>query len=230
MSRRSGVRLFASLLGVLSLGACGGEKKATISAPLCADAPGPAPLRRQTRFEYGRTLHDLTGVDAAIAETLPPDEETLGFDNIATAYSVSTLHAARYLDVAEEAAAKLTADSARLAAFGACDPLGGDAACVGAFIAGFGASAWRRPLAADELAAMQALYTAAADPGPSDGLSAVVAAMLQSPQFLYRPEPTGGASTAAPLDGHALATRLAPDRTRRCWRRRPTGAWPPTRS
>jgi hypothetical protein len=209
MSRPSGVRLLASLLGVLSLGACGGEKKATVSAPLCADAPGPAPLRRQTRFEYGRTLHDLTGVDAAIAERLPPDEETLGFDDIATAYSVSTLHTSRYLDVAEEAATKLTGDSARLTAFGGCDPRGGDAACVAAFIAGFGSSAWRRPLDPDEAAAMEALYVAAADPAPTDGVSAVVAAMLQAPQFLYRPEPTGEASMTTPLDGYALATRLA---------------------
>jgi hypothetical protein len=210
MSRSLGVRVVVLLVGALSVASCaGGDKKTTVSAPLCADAPGPAPLRRQTRFEYGRTLHDLTGVDAAIADNLPPDEESLGFDDIATAYSVSTLHAARYLDVAETAAAALTADGARLTAFGGCDPRGGDAACVGAFVDGFGRSAWRRPLDADEIAAMQALYTAAADPGPGDGVSAVIAAMLQAPQFLYRPEPTAGGGVTTPLDGYALATRLA---------------------
>src|SRR5207302_1636817 len=75
--------------------------------------PGPAPLRRITRFEYGRTLFDLTGVPPSVADQLPPDEETLGFDDIADAYSVSSLHAARYLDVAELAATTLTADLAR---------------------------------------------------------------------------------------------------------------------
>ncbi len=198
------------LVPLLAVAACGGGGKTTnVSAPLCADAPGPAPLRRQTRFEYGRTLHDLTGVDAAIAEALPPDEETLGFDDIATAYSVSSLHTARYLDVAEEAAERLVANQARMTTFAGCDPSGGDAACVDSFINGFGRASWRRPLDAEELASMRLLYADADETGTADGLSAVVAAMLQAPQFLYRPEPTGGATSVVPLDGYALATRLA---------------------
>ncbi len=41
---------------------------------------------------------------------------------------------------------------------------------------------------------MRQIYTDTADPSPADGIAGVVAAMLQSPQFLYRPEPaTGGA-------------------------------------
>ena len=64
----------------------------------------PAPLRRLTRFEYGRTVTELTGVPAAVALRLPPDEESLGFSNNAGAYSVSTLHATKYLELAEEIA------------------------------------------------------------------------------------------------------------------------------
>jgi hypothetical protein len=57
---------------------------------------------------------------------------------------------------------------------------------------------------------MRQLYADTADPSPSDGLSAVAAALLQSPQFLYRPEQTDPAGTLAePLGGDALATRLA---------------------
>src|SRR5687767_5197648 len=89
----------------LAASACGGGGGGTETkgAPLCAVDPGPAPLRRITRFEYGRTVADLTGAPATVADKLPPDEETLGFDDIAAAYSVSTLHAARYLDAAEHA-------------------------------------------------------------------------------------------------------------------------------
>ena len=91
-----------------------------------------------------------------------------------------------------------------------CDPTGGDATCVSAFVSAFGGRAWRRPLTADELAAILQLYTDTADPGPTDGLAGVVATMLQAPQFLYRPEPaTATATTAQPVDGYALATRLA---------------------
>ena len=58
--------------------------------------------------------------------------------------------------------------------------------------------------------AMRALYTDTAEPSPTDGVSAVIAAMLQSPQFIYRPEPATAAQPAPTLlDGYALATRLA---------------------
>ena len=79
---------------MLLAGGCGGDGTSQESFPLCADDPGPAPLRRMTRFEYGRTISDLTGVAVSVADKLPPDEETLGFDDIADAYSVSSLHAA----------------------------------------------------------------------------------------------------------------------------------------
>ena len=82
------------LLPALLAGGCGGDGTSQETFPLCADDPGPAPLRRITRFEYGRTISDLTGVPASVADQLPPDEETLGFDDIADAYSVSSLHAA----------------------------------------------------------------------------------------------------------------------------------------
>ncbi len=209
-SRVAGIAL------ALSLGACGGKVggggggNTTQGAPLCADDPGPAPLRRITRFEYGRTIADLTGVDPSVAQALPPDEETMDFDDIATAYSVSSLHAERYLEVAEQAAAALSADVAGMTVLAGCDPTGGDTTCVSAFISAFGNRAWRRPLTDDELAAMLQLYTDTADPGPTDGLAGVVAAMLQSPQFIYRPEPKPATATASqPVDGYALATRLA---------------------
>ena len=56
---------------------------------------------------------------------------------------------------------------------------------------------------------MQQVYTDTAEPGPADGVAGVVAAMLQSPQFLYRPEPTTAATTANRWSRYALATRLS---------------------
>jgi hypothetical protein len=195
------------LAGLLGCGRGGTTTTTTASAPLCATDPGPAPLRRLTRFEYGRSLADLTGVDPSIAADLPPDEETMDFDDIAVAYSVSALHAQGYLDVAEQAATTLLGDSARTTAFASCDPTAGDMTCVTAFVAAFGRRAWRRAMTSDEQQAMAQLYADTASPAPADGLSAVVATMLQAPQFIYRPEPA--AAAAQPLDGYALATRLA---------------------
>ena len=115
-ARRASVGAAALLV---ALGACKGDGTTTNGAPLCAADPAPAPLRRMTRFEYGRTIADLTGVAATVAETLPPDEETMDFDDIASAYSVSSLHAARYLDVAEQAgAAPVSMKASRVASAG----------------------------------------------------------------------------------------------------------------
>lgn len=207
--RRSLSRCFI-LPGVLAgLAGChgGGATTTTTSAPLCASDPGPAPLRRMTRFEYGRAMADLTGVAPSISQNLPPDEETMDFDDIATAYSVSSLHAERYLDTAEKAASALLGNAALLAGYAGCDPTAGDPACVAAFTTAFGQRAWRRPLTDDEQQAMAQLYSATADPTPADGVAGVVTAMLQAPQFLYRPEAVAAASQ--PVDGYALATRLA---------------------
>jgi len=119
----------------------------TTSAPLCtASAPGPAPLRRLTRFEIARSLADVMGTDPALVDDLPPDEESDGYDNSAAAYSVSPLHAQKLLDLGEAAAAALVADSARLRAFAACDPTADGAGCTSAFIRAIGGQLWRRAL------------------------------------------------------------------------------------
>jgi hypothetical protein len=176
-------------------------------APLCAaddGSLGTAPLRRLTRFEYGRTLADLTGASASIADELVPDERSFGFDDQADTYSVSTLHDSKYFDVANAAAAALVGDSARLSAFAGCDPTA-DSACLEPFVRAFGRRAYRRTLTADEVSALVALERATATPGDADGVSALVAAVLQSPELLYRPEP----SAPSALFGPALATRLS---------------------
>jgi hypothetical protein len=204
---------FGSVLAAGALAACAGsaerksEPETHVDAPVCSSDEGTlgaTPLRRLTRFEYGRTLVDLLGAEPTLASDLPPDEKSLGFDGMADTYSVSTLHAAKYLEVAEKAAAALVADSARLSAFAGCDPTAA-ADCVEPFVRAFGRRAYRRTLVEDEVGAMLALYDATAMPAAADGVSAVVAAMLQAPQLVYRAEP------AAPGEafGAALATRLS---------------------
>jgi hypothetical protein len=170
---------------------------------------GPSPLRRLTRFEYGRTVQALAGLDAAVADSLPPDERSQGFDNMADAYSVSTLHAAKYLEVAEKVALALLADPARLSAFAGCDPRA-ESSCVEPFVRAFARRAYRRPAQDDELNALLALYEKESRTDGAAGVSAVVTAILQAPQFLYRPETPSGAEVGAePLDGFGLASRLS---------------------
>jgi hypothetical protein len=115
MTQLRAPRVFAvAALGLLA--ACSGgaedESRTSGTAPLCTDdADSATPIRRLNRFEYGRSIHDLTGVDPGIAESLPPDERSLGFDNNAQAYSVSALHATKYLETAEEIAQQFVADT-----------------------------------------------------------------------------------------------------------------------
>ena len=209
------LRLLLPVVALGALGACAtsskqpgsGENTAETPAPICAAdeaALGAAPLRRLTRFEYGRTLADLVGADPSIANDLPPDEESYGFDDQADTYSVSTLHASKYLDVAERVAATLVGNGARLSEFAGCDPTI-DSACVEPFVRALGRRVYRRTLTQAEVDAMLALEAATAAPSAADGVTAVVAAMLETPQFLYRTEP----SAPGELFGPALATRLS---------------------
>lgn len=178
--------------------------------PLCtATTSGPAPLRRLTRFEIGRSLADVMGTDPALVADLPPDEESDGYDNSASAYSVSPLHAEKLLDLGEAAAAALVADGGRLRAFAACDPTADGDACVAAFIRALGARLWRRPLDDGEAADLTALDAAAGAGDPRAGLTAAIAAMVQSPAFVYRPEAPALAGASGRLPAGALAARLA---------------------
>ena len=239
--------LAATLLAATLLAdACGDGGAQTETFPLCAEDPGPAPLRRVTRFEYGRTISDLTGVagvgrrpaaarrgDAGLRRHRRPRTASRPCTPPATWTS------------RKQAAAALAANAARLTAVAGCDPTAATRPASTSFIAGFGRRAWRRPLDTDELAAMQQLYTDTAEPGPVDGIAGVVAAMLQAPQFLYRPgaDADGGDGSAAgtvrardpavvPADGRragrpaALRRGDAAASTPRtaCWRR-PIGCW-----
>jgi hypothetical protein len=191
------------------------------STECSSSASDATPLRRLTRFELGRSLADVLGVSSALADRLPPDERSQGYDNSATAYSVSALHAMELLAMGESAATAFVADRSRLFAVAGCDPAaaggaiaaGGD--CLEAFIRTLGGRLWRRPIDADELAALVALDEAVATSDPRAGITAVIATLLQSPDFVYRPEPAepgeppGPAGGAGPHPAHARATRLA---------------------
>jgi hypothetical protein len=59
--------------------------------------PGPGTIRRLSRVEYANTLHDLLGVDPAVAADLPGDAVGAGFTS-----SIAPLLMEKYLLVADE--------------------------------------------------------------------------------------------------------------------------------
>jgi hypothetical protein len=169
--------------------------------------PGPSPLRRLTRHEYDNTVADVVGDTSKPASDFPPEARALGFNNIADAQTVTTLLAEAYnsaaAGIAERAAANLTT-------LLGCPAT--DGSCVDRFIQQFGSRAYRRPLRADEAQRLRAIYDwGDQNTTAEDGVRMVMEVVLQSPDFLYRPE-IGGAEAApgvVKLTSYEMATRLS---------------------
>ena len=81
--------------------------RALTQANLEARGPQRTPLRRLTRLEYQYTISDLLKIDpeiaGAIAEALPAEADTGGFDTVAAKQGISALHVRGYLDAADAA-------------------------------------------------------------------------------------------------------------------------------
>ena len=87
--------------------ALGGLGAALVEANLAARGPQRTPLRRLTRLEYLYTIADLLRIDEeharALAESLPAEADSGGFDTVAANQSISALHVRGYLDAADRA-------------------------------------------------------------------------------------------------------------------------------
>lgn len=179
---------------------------------MCEGQPAPAaPLALLTRREYDNTLADLLGDTTRPATSFPPENQVQGFKNFTAAHQASPLLVEKYLEAAEAAAAR--AVSSRLAELAPC-AAGADAqACGRDFVRSFGMRAFRRPIEDAEAKLFDDLFARTyARSGYAAGVEAVIAAMLQSPQFLYRvdtlraPSPETG---AVPLSPYQVASRLS---------------------
>jgi hypothetical protein len=179
---------------------------------------GPSPLRRLTRFEYNNTVRDLLSDATSPADALPAEELANGFGNDASAQSVSSLLAEQYFRVAEAIAARATRTPAALAALAPCAAAvaaANEEACTRTIIQGFVPRAFRRPLGSDEAEPLIGLYrTIRALPGATfaTAVAAVLEAVLESPDFLYRVEhgvPDGSRPGLARPSGDEMATRLS---------------------
>lgn len=201
----------------------------TPSAPVrpahCSDhlSPGPAPLRRLTRTEYNNTVRDLLGDDSRPADSFPPEETTLGFDNNAAGRGVSQVHIERYMLAAETLVGNALRD--HRAQIIACDP--DDMPyilCARETLERFGKLAYRRYLSADEKQRYESYFQSLFDaqmadvPAPTtraafdEAIATLLQVMLQSPSFLYRVElgePDDDGDGVVALTGPELATRLS---------------------
>src|SRR5690242_15226382 len=111
----------------------------------------PAGLRRLTLAQYQNTVRALLGDAIKVPEELDPDDPEATFSSVG-GYRIVTSPGGvlKYEDAAYDLAGQVFADPALTQSVLGCDPR--QAACAGSFVKGFGRRAWRRPLAAAEVA------------------------------------------------------------------------------
>jgi hypothetical protein len=190
----------------------GGMDDGEIPAEL---VPAPASLRLLLQRQYVGAIEDLLGPQAAAAANPPENHAINGFDAVGA--SQLALGDAEIDAFERSARAVVTAAAAAgtLGSWLACDPaVQGNAACIEQVVGSFGRRAWRRPLTAEEVQRYTAVgTTAAADLGSFElGMQEAVAALLQSPHFVYQVEvgePDPDDPTRRRLTAYELASRMS---------------------
>lgn len=204
--------------------ACGDDSPQPTQPPAAkvnAIDPAPAPLRRLLARQYIGSIDYLLGSEAALAASPPDDEQLNGLASIAAAqYTHTALSTNRLEQSAHAVATAAMGNAERVAELLGCSPKRyDDSACAGSFVQRFGRLAFRRPLSKQEQASylQVALGGAASGRDFYSGIQLVIAAMLQSPHFLYQvelgtDEETADSNASYPrkrLNGYEVATRMS---------------------
>lgn len=151
-----------------------------------------SPIRRLTRFEYNNTVNALFGDDTRPGNALPSEEIGNGFGNDARSMSVSSLLAEQYGKVAEGIAQRVIDTPAQWQRLHSCVQTLSSAtedSCASQIIDRLLTRAFRRTATSEEIQTMKDLFQSLN--GDSDfkkSIAAVIEAVLQSPEFLYRAE------------------------------------------
>jgi hypothetical protein len=173
-------------------------------------------MRRLSRFEYNNTVRDLVGDTTFPANALPSEELGNGFGNDADSQEVVASLVEQYVTVAEKVAAGATGKD-KLGALAACASQVTDAAsetaCAKTIAETVTPKAWRRALAPGEADGLVSLFTSVRVANDfATSVASMLEAILQSPEFLYRPEfgvPVAGRTDVKQPTGDEMATRLS---------------------
>ncbi|MES1207245.1 MAG: DUF1592 domain-containing protein, partial [Pseudomonadota bacterium] len=178
-----------------------------------SNAPGPRKLWRLTAAEFAASIRSIFNDTASAAPlaTVFSDPSVLGFSVDANGLLVQGLNASQLQDNAEAIAA-WAASANKLASFAGCaSSTSGapSASCATSFIQAFGRLAFRTTLAASDARITTYSKLFMAGTSNADGAQAVIAAMLQSPYFLYRSELGAQSGGTFKLTPYEVATELA---------------------
>jgi len=212
MRSTSTLLLLLSLLGCKDKGADSAAPVSARGAAPAAQPPAPA-LRRLTRSQYDNAVSDLFGDGLVLPAKLEPDAEVEGLLSVGAATNaVSAYGVELYEDAAFLIAEQVFSDAERWGALVPCTPeADDDADCAAAFAESIGQAAWRRPLDADEVDTIAGVIASigAAAGDFNTGAMYGLAAVLQSPSFLYRVEHGSTDGDLRPLTDWELASRLS---------------------
>lgn len=171
--------------------------------------PGAKLIHRLNRTEYNFTIRDLLGVDTRPADRFPADGGGGGgFDNNADTLFVPPILMEKYLAAADEVLAQARPDrlmKARPVWFRREHSVAADN------VQWFARRAFRRPVEADEVKRLMALYESAREEGKPFlvGLKSAYKAVLVSPSFLFRTETEQPGDQPWRINDHELAARLS---------------------
>ena len=154
--------------------------------------PASPALRRLTATQYENAVLDLFEADLFVTDKLEPDNEVEGLLSVgASTTSVSSYGVELYEASAFLIAEQVVEDAETYASLVTCSPASADDAdCATEVFGPLADRAWRRPVTDDELDALVAVVTeiGAASDDFATGVEYGIAALLQSPYFLYRQE------------------------------------------
>ncbi len=192
------------------------DDTASDPGPQSVGTPPAAGLKKLRSWEYRNVMEQVFEGPVTISRALPEDAVRASFSSVSAAvdcYGPTDIEG--YETIALEVAAEAFASSPTpLEAIG-CQPAAPSDACVRDFIADFGLRAWRRPMTEAELSKYDNLLQSLAgifDNDPVKGAELTVAAMLQSPYFLYRVEvgtPLEIDPGVRKFNAYEMASRLA---------------------
>jgi len=211
-------------VAVLLLNACT-ESKSPFDAPITladmassqaydsAEA-GSSALRRLTRSQFRESVRSLLGDEVVIPKLSEPDTIESGLLSIGASSTTFSPRGVETLESTAYSIADQAIETGAYSSFLTCTPNGTvDEACTSSFVETFGRLAWRRPLTTTEIEEVSAVATQSAQVlgDFNQGLVFAMAAILQSPYFLFRVElgPTNESEAQGEFGGLELASRLS---------------------
>jgi len=207
----------ATGVGGAAIGA-GGAPAVVCNTP----APGRSPIRRLTTYEYDNTVRDLLGDTTSPGSLLPAqtDSKENWFGNDADYQSVPDTLIEKYQSISADIAARATANTAALGRLHSCAAktlaASDEEACARSIATAIAPRAYRRAAVSGDIDDLVSLYRSVRALSSTvtfaSGVAAMLEAVLQSPEFLYRVEfGTTAAESAAVkrVTGREMATRLS---------------------